>query len=90
MTCDLRGLEDEFIRNRIVVRCRGVKLYETLIMISDLTLEGAVKRARQDEVIQIPTKVIPAVCEQLEDTVVHMVDRHYRKKELRQKKRNPL
>lgn len=61
MTCNLRGLEDEFMRNRIIVGCRDVKLYETLIMISDLTLEGAVKMARQNEVILIPTKVITTV-----------------------------
>ena len=42
-TCDFKGLEDDFIRDRIVVGYRDVNLYEMLIMTPDLILEDEVK-----------------------------------------------
>lgn len=51
-TCGLRGLKDEFIQDRMGVGRKDIKLYKTLIMISNLTLEGAVNRACQNEVMK--------------------------------------
>lgn len=94
-TCDFKGLEDEFICDRIVVGCRDVILYETLIIIPDLTLEGAVKRAHHNEIMKSQQKILQPSekdnVEQLdEDAAVHMADSHYRKKKTyKKKKKNP-
>lgn len=94
-TCDFKGLEDEFICDRIVVGCRDVILYETLIIIPDLTLEGAVKRAHHNEIMKSQQKILQPSekdnVEQLdEDAAVHMADSHYRKKKTYKKKEKPL
>ena len=50
--CEYAGLHDEMIRDRIVVVLRDAKLSENLQLDPDLTLEKAVKKARQAEAVK--------------------------------------
>lgn len=50
--CNFRDLHEELIHDRIVVGCTDPKLSLSLQIIPDLTLDGAIRRARQSETIK--------------------------------------
>ena len=50
--CNYGALRNEMIRDRIVVGIRDVKLSEKLQLEDDLTLENAIKKVRQSEVVK--------------------------------------
>lgn len=50
--CEYGLLKEDFIRDRLVVGLRDIKLSERMQLISDLTLETAVRMAKQSEQIK--------------------------------------
>ena len=56
--CKYGDLQDELVRDRIVVGLRDSELSEKLQLTSDLTLEAAVTRARQSESMKTQQKVV--------------------------------
>ena len=56
--CKYGDLQDELVRNRIVVGLRNSELPEKLQLTSGLTLEAAVTRARQSESVTTQQKVV--------------------------------
>lgn len=50
--CDFKSLENELIRDRLVVGIRDIKLSETLQMDESLTLEKAIDKIKQSEQIK--------------------------------------
>ena len=76
--CEFDHLHDGLIRDRIIIGCSDQKLSETLQTIADLTLDGAVIRARQNEAVQNQKHLLRASNpsnEIAESTSLHQVRR---------------
>ena len=79
--CEFAQLHDSLIRDRIIIGCSDPKLSETLQMISDLTLEGAVMRARQNENVNKQKHLLrnytPSTDNFCEEPFLHQVSRRH-------------
>ena len=76
--CNYNQLHDELIRDRIVIACKDARLSEKLQLDPDLTLEKAIRLARNSEAVKSQQNVVR---NHTDDSTVHA---------LSQKKRTPF
>lgn len=74
-TCDFKNLEDELVRDRLVVGIRDSKLSEALQMDSSLTLQKAIEKITQSERIKEENKELRSP-----ETVSQVAKKKYPKK----------
>ena len=88
-TCSYGGLQEEMIRDRIVVGLQNAKLSERLQLDSTLTLEKAVNEARQSEAVKRQQAVVQGNGLSANEESNLNVDVLHRKWQPRQKKQEP-
>lgn len=76
--CEYGVLKEDFIRDRLVVGLRDIKLSERMQLISDLTLEIAVRIAKQSEQIK---RQLPVLHNDMKTNIDRIHSRKQRKQE---------